>query len=445
VAEPQDDPAGRLRVPPHSAEAEQAVLGGLLLDNRAWDRVGDVLEPRDFYAADHAAIYSTIGALVNASKPADVITVFERGGHDMAYLNQLASSVISASGARAYAEIVRERAQRRRLITIADNLASAAFKSAEQAPVPALVDGAVMALMDLAQAGVEGEPQPIDTLLPRFIDHINDLYEGRSNTVPTGLVDLDTVLGGGFRPGELVVIGARPSMGKTAFTLALCRSIGAQHPVLAMTMEDSLMSQVSRLVAAAGRVNLADLRNPRRAPESMWTGLTEGVDALAKTRIDLDETACMTLADVRRKIQQSRRRHGAPHGLVVVDYLQLMDGEGDNPNQVLGAVAKGLKRAAKELQVPIVLLSQLNREADKRSGPPQMSDLRDSGDIEGAADIIGLLYREFQRKPKPENKYHAELHLVKNKNGETRTLEFSFDGAYQRFGNWTSGGGDGAH
>lgn len=431
------DDEAQAALPPHSDEAEQAVLGALLLDNRCFDAVAEQVRAQDFYRPDHGAIFGTIAKLIAGTKVADVITVFEAGGHETKYLFELTSSVASASGAVAYAQIVRERATRRELMRVGADLADSARRmSDDQASVQVLVDAAVVRLMALVQQAHVGEPQPIDQLLAPFVDHLNDVYEGRTNAIPTGLADLDALLAGGFRPGELIVIGARPSMGKTAFTLALCRTIGEHFPVLAMTMEDSIVSQVSRLVAAAGRVNLADIRNPRRAPDGMWEGVAAGVDVLAKTMIDLDETAAMTLLDVRRKVQQSRRRRGVPLGLVVVDYLQLMDGQGDNPNQVLGAIAKGLKRAAKELQVPIMLLSQLNREADKRTGPPQMSDLRDSGDIEGAADIIGLLYREFQRKPTAENKYHAQLHVVKNKNGETRTLDFHFDGAFQRFGNW---------
>lgn len=437
-----DDEVNALRVPPNSMEAEQGVLGALLLDNAAFDQVGPMLAPADFYAADHRAIYAGIVALLTAGKTADIITVFEATGHALAYLNSLTQSVVWSSGARAHAEIVRERALRRRLITIAQGLLEGAWQTGERAPsVQDVADRSVTALVDLLQqqAGND-EPRPIADLLAGFVDDLNDRFEGRTNAVATGLADLDALLGGGFRPGELIVLGARPSMGKTALTLTLCRNISTQHPVLAMTMEDSLMSQVSRLVAAAGRVNMADIRNPQRAPDSMWAGVTEGVDTLSRAMIDLDETACMTLLDVRRKIQQCQRRRGQPLGLVVIDYLQLMDGQGDNPNQVLGAIAKGLKRAAKELRVPIVLLSQLNREADKRTGPPQMSDLRDSGDIEGAADIIGLLYREHQRKPSEGNKHQAELHVVKNKNGETRHLEFHFDGQHQRFENAHSGG-----
>jgi replicative DNA helicase len=203
-----------------------------------------------------------------------------------------------------------------------------------------------------------------------------------------------------------------------------------------LTQEDSLNSLTARQVAAAGRVNLADLRNPRNAPQSMWEGVSEGIDALGKLQIAMDDQAALSIMDVRRKIQQVKRRR-KKLDLVIIDYLQLMEGDGDNRNQELGKIANGLKRAAKEFGVWIILLSQLNRESDKRaSGMPQMSDLRDSGDIEGAADLIGLLHREHRRTPTEANKMHAELLVVKHKNGPTDTLNFSFDGAYQRFSDW---------
>lgn len=426
-----------VRVPPSSQDAEQSLLGSILEDNRAWEAVANLVRPEDFYWPEHAALMRTIGRLIAANKPADVITVCEAGGHELAYVNALVTSVASAANARGYAEIVRERAMRRRMIAIGDELACKAYAVEPNArvDVAAIADQVITALLGLSEGAQRSEPQDLAALLPSFIDYVSDRMEGVDDALETGLADLDRLLCGGLRPGELMVIGARPSMGKTAFVLTLLRLIGARWPVLMMTMEDSLRALISRLVAAAGRINLADVRNPKRAPESMWSGLSEGVDALGRLMIDLDDQPSLTLLDVRRKIQQSKRRR-KKLGLVVVDYLQLMDGDGDNRNQSLGAVANGLKRAAKEFDVPVVLLSQLNREADKRPGPPQMSDLRDSGDIEGAADIIGLLYREWQRKPSEENKYHAELHVVKHKNGATDVLNLHFDGALQRFGNW---------
>lgn len=424
---------------PHSDEAEQSLLGGLLLDNAAWDRVSDVVQAADFYQPEHRAIFTTVARLITASRVADVITVYEAGGHDLRYLNELSSSVPSAHSARAYADIVRERALRRELMRIGGALADDALRgSDDKLPVQALADRAVTALLALTQMQQHSEPRDVVGLLPGFLDHVTEKYEGGNDAIETGLADVDAQFDGGLRPGELMVLGARPSMGKSAFVLTLCRNIGAAHPVLMMTMEDSLRTLLSRMVAAAGRINLADLRNPKRAPESMWSGLSEGVDALGKLMIDLDDQGSLSLMDMRRKIQQSKRRR-RQLGLVVVDYLQLAQGDGDNRNQSLGAVANGLKSAAKEFDVPIVLLSQLNREADKRPGPPQMSDLRDSGDIEGAADIIGLLHREFMRKPSPENKHHAELHVVKQKNGSTGVVHLHFDGAVQRFSDWDRG------
>ena len=432
-----------LRVPPHSNEAEQSLLGGLMLDNSAWNRVADLISAEDFYVHEHRGIFSTVAKLISAHKVADMITVYEAGAHEMAYLNSLCSSVISSSGARAYAEIVRERAVRRRLVKLADGLAADAFRIKDEGrdpvmAVPALIDKTVSALLATLNASTRSEPRELSELLRPYADHISAKYEGENDAIETGLIDLDRLFDGGLRRGELVVLGARPSMGKSAFVLALCRYVGAHHPVLMMTLEDSLRTLVSRMVAAAGGVNLADLRNPKRAPDSMWSGLKDGLDRLKGLKIDIDDQGGLTLMDMRRKIQQSKQRHGKL-GMVVVDYLQLAQGDGDNRNQALGSVANGLKAAAKEFDVPVILLSQLNREADKRPGPPQMSDLRDSGDIEGAADIIGLLYREFMRKPTADNKHHAELHVVKNKNGATGLLNFYFDGALQRFGNWEGG------
>lgn len=457
-----DDAGLTLRVPPHSVEAEQSVIGAALWDNAVVDAVGDLLHADDFYRHDHRLIWGAIEGLVMASKPADVITVFERLRSDprarneeitLADLNAMAQSVPGPANARRYAEIVRERSLRRRLIGIGMEIERAAWDHGEaQAPVQDVADRAVLELLALQAGAQQTEPVPIATAVAAFLDDLTARYEGKVTTFPTGLADVDRLTGGGGRRGELWVIGARPSMGKTAITLQLCRYTGRKHQVLLLSQEDSLLSASGRFVAAEGAVNLADLRNPRAAPDSMWAGVTEAVENLAPLNIAMDEETGLGLADVRRKAQQVRRRCGALD-LIVIDYLQLMDGdEGENRNQTIGAIANGLKRLAKQLGCWIVLLSQLNRKADDRPGPPQMSDLRDSGDIEGAADLIGLLYREHMRKPTPENKHWAQLHVCKQKNGATDTLNLYFDGALQRFGNWEGpapfrhgkGGSDGA-
>lgn len=427
------DPA-ILRQPPHSVEAEQATLGALLMFNEAWDSVGDVLQPADFYAADHAAIFGTIGQLVARNKPADVVTVFEEGGHDLAYLNQLAQAVPSVRNARAYALVVREHALRRQVFRVSQQLCDDAI--AARLPAADAVDTAVTQLLALLQGARHDEPVDLPELLARFVDELNARAEGKTDAIATGLADLDRLTAGGGRPGELWVLGARPSMGKTAFVLSLSRHVGRTDNVLLLTMEDSSMSAAARYVAAAGDVNLADLRNPAGAPQSMWAGVTQGIDDLSRLRIRVDDQPALSMAAVRRKVQQVTHRHG-PLRLLVVDYLQMMDGDGENRNRELGQIAYGLQALAKKTGCWVLLLSQLSREADKRSGPPQMGDLRDSGDIEAAARCICMLYREYVRKPTEANKHWAQLHVCKQSNGPTDTLNLHFDGARQRFGDWT--------
>jgi len=297
------------------------------------------------------------------------------------------------------------------------------------------VDGAVTELLRLADQAQPQEPQSLDQMIAPWMDHLSEVAAGNIKpAMPTGLIDLDRLTGGGIWRGDLWVIGARPSMGKSAMSLTIARNMARNYSVLFLTQEDSVRTLVSRLVASAGRVNLAHLRNPHGAPDEMWEGVTMGVESLRSLNLRVDDQSSLRLLDVRRKIQQVKRRHGLD--MVVVDYLQLMVGEAETRNRELGDIANGLKATAKDFNIGIVLLSQLSRKADERSGPPQMSDLRESGDIEGAADFIGMLYREWMRKPTDENKHYAELHVCKQKNGPTDTLSLHFDGAYQRFDNW---------
>lgn len=450
--EPISTPGHALRVPPHSTEAEQSLLGALLVDNAALERLAAPLAEADFYSYEHRLIFGAVHALVSANKPADIITVHAQlqRVHGQApadlgigtdYLNALAMSVPSAANAPAYAQIVSECSKRRRLITLLDNAVSEAYAAKAPDAAAALVDGLVTHMMALQDGRGSDEPQDIGPLAAKFIDDLQERADGKTDAIGTGLRDLNKLTGEGGRRGELWVIGARPSMGKTGFVLALCRAVGVHHRALLLTQEDSLLSLMQRHVAAAGRVNLAHLRNPKNAPDSMWEGVTDGVQALTPLLISMDEQSSLKLADVRRKVQQVRRKHG-DCAMVVIDYLQLMDGERDNRNHSLGELANGLKNMAKQLNCWVVLLSQLNREADKRSGPPQMSDLRDSGDIEGAADLIGLLHREYMRTHKEADKYEAKLHVCKHKNGPTDTLRFYFDGAHQIFADYAHGAGD---
>lgn len=423
-----------LRAPPHSLEAEQSVLGAMLMDNDACDRVGDLLDERSFYSHVNAAIYGTIVRLVSSARPADIVTVFEAGGHDMAYLNSLVASVPSSANARRYAEIVAQRRSERDLIRVAREIEDSGW-SEKGGSVDEKVDAGVTKLMALAQSHQRGEPGDVRELIGPWVDQINDMATaGRNPAVPTGLHDLDRLTGGGIWPGELWVLGARPSMGKSAMALTLARNMGEHYSALFLSQEDSMRTLLSRLVASAGRLNLAHLRRPDAAPNEMWGAMADGVEALSRLNLRIDDQASLSLLDVRRKIQQVKRRHGLH--VCFVDYLQLMQGEGETRNRELGDIANGLKATAKDFGIGIVLLSQLSRKADERSGPPQMSDLRESGDIEGAADFIGMLYREHMRKPTDENKHYAELHVCKQKNGPTDTVSLHFDGPYQRFTDW---------
>lgn len=421
-------------VPPHNTEAEQSVLGALMYDNDAFDRVADVLLERHFYHRDYGAIFGTIAKLINANKPADPVTVFDAGGHDLAQLSELVRSVPGAANARRYAEIVLDRARERDLLRIADTLQAQAV-SAAHGTVGERVDHAVTALLHVAEQAQEREPQSVDTVMVPWLDHLSEMAAGNVQPgMPTGLVDLDRLTSGGIWRGELWVIGARPSMGKSAMSLTMARNMAKNYSVLFLSQEDSMQMLAARLVASAGRVNLAHLRNPRGAPDEMWAGVSEGVERLKALNLRIDDQAGLRLLDVRRKIQQVKRKHGLD--VVVVDYLQLMVGDAETRNRELGDIANGLKATAKDFNIGVVLLSQLSRKADERSGPPQMSDLRESGDIEGAADFIGMLYREHMRRPTEENKHYAELHVCKQKNGPTDTVSLHFDGAYQRFSSW---------
>ena len=425
----------RPRVPPHSVEAEQYVLGALLLDNGRMADVDGVMRPGDLYVAEHRAIYETITRELRAARPADVLTVSEAGGHDIGYVNGLAASVPSGRNAAAYARIVSDRARRRRMIELADVLREQAFEAEAGAEaVDAACQAAVTELLRIQASEQRWEPRLIGELLPGWMDALQERADGRVRPIPTGLAGIDRALCGGMERGELVVIGARPSMGKSALSLTIGqRTTAAGHVVLVCSQEDSSTMLVSRNVASAGRVNLARLRQPQLATGQDWERVSDAADVLASRQIWIDDQPGLTLADVRRKASQVKARSpGGRLDVVVVDYLQLMEGDGDNRHLVLGAIAAGLKKLAKELHCAVVLLSQLSRKADETKGPPRMDHLRESGGIEEAADVIGLLFRPARVDPKRDES-DAQIELVKNKNGRTCTVRLYFDGALQRF------------
>lgn len=429
--------AAQRREVPHSVEAEQWVLGTLLQWPECWDEVSGLVDEPAFWLAQHRVIWRAVHSLVAATKAVDVITVFdELARHGRAqdagglpYLQQLVEAVPSPRSVRGTAEVVRRHARTRALQAV---LADACTHLAGAAGPDEVIDSLMARLLEMQQGLQLSQPQPMQVLLPGWIDQLQERAAGHTDAVPTGLVDVDRVLGGGPRPGELVVIGARPSMGKSALAHTLARNVARVGPVLVCSLEDSAGMLVSRQVAAVGRVNLADIRRPDRAGDAMWAGVTAAVQELGELPIYIDDSAVLRLADVRRKCLQVRQ-HAGRLCMVMVDYLQLMDGEGETRAYQLAGIARALKRMAKELLVPVVLLSQVSREADKLSGPPRLDHLAESGGIEQAADVIGLLWREARHKETDANRHQAQVEFVKNKNGATDTVRLFFDGATQRF------------
>lgn len=388
----RDDELARLRVPPHSIEAEQSVLGGLLLDNGAWDRAGDLLTEGDFYRFEHRTIFGAIGTLISASKPADVITVFEQlqslgraedcGG--LAYLNALAQSVPSAANLRRYAEIVRERSILRRLIATSDDIATQAFNP-QGRPVAQILDEAESKIFKIGEEGQRTKQgfQSMEHLVMQLIDRVTELAENGAQDVTgvrTGFYDLDRMTAG-LQGGDLIILAARPSMGKTAFALNIAEHVAVHEnqPVVVFSMEMGAAQLALRLVGSLGRIDQSGLRTGRLSDED-WGRLTEAVDKLSKAHIFIDETPALTPAELRARARRQARQSGKL-GLIVIDYLQLMSGSGgSNENRAteLSEISRGLKALAKELNCPVIALSQLNRSVETRTDKrPMMSDLRE--------------------------------------------------------------------
>ena len=448
----------QLRVPPHSIEAESSVLGGLLLDNGAWDRVGDLLVDGDFYRHEHQLIYAAIGALVNASKPADVITVFEHlqnqgnaeavGG--LGYLNSLAQYVPSASNIRRYAEIVRERSILRKLVSASDEIATAAFNPKGKA-VDKILDEAEQKIFNIGEEGSRMKQgfQSMDSLVVALLDRVEEMANNPNDItgVPTGFHDLDRMTSG-LQPGDLVVLAARPSMGKTAFAINIAEHVALNEglPVAVFSMEMGASQLAVRIVGSIGRVDQGHLRTGKLTDDE-WPRLTEAIERLRTVSLHIDETPGLTPSELRANARRLARQCGKL-GLIVVDYLQLMSGsggsDGDNRATELGEISRGLKMLAKELQCPVIALSQLNRGVEQRTDKrPMMSDLRESGAIEQDADIIMFIYRDDYYNKDSKDPGVAEIIIGKQRNGPTGTVRLAFLKPLTRFESLATGLGSG--
>ncbi|MEI8325040.1 MAG: replicative DNA helicase [Betaproteobacteria bacterium] len=452
-----DHQVAQLRIPPHSVEAESSVLGGLLLDNQAWDRVGDLLVDRDFYRYEHRLVYGAISALVNASKPADVITVFEQlqslgkaeeiGG--LAYLNSLAQYVPSASNIRRYAEIVRERSILRKLVSASDEIATNAFNPQGKA-VAKILDEAEQKIFHIGEEGSRMKQgfQGMDTLVVELLDRVQEMADNPNDItgVPTGFYDLDRMTSG-FQAGDMIVLAARPSMGKTALAVNIAEHVALNEglPVAVFSMEMGASQLAVRIVGSIGRIDQTHLRTGKLTDEE-WPRLTEAIEKLRNVSLHIDETPGLTTSELRANARRLARQCGKL-GLIVVDYLQLMSGsssDGENRATELGEISRGLKMLAKELQCPVIALSQLNRSVETRTDKrPMMSDLRESGAIEQDADVIMFIYRDDYYNKESKEPGVSEIIIGKQRNGPTGTVKLAFIKHLTRFESLAHGGGGG--
>ncbi|HEX4928150.1 MAG TPA: replicative DNA helicase [Burkholderiales bacterium] len=456
VARPEgaDQQLVALRVPPHSVEAEQSLLGALLIDNSAFDRVADVVSGEDFYRDDHRRIWRHVARLVEASRPADVVTVAESieasedkdktGGPT--YLAALAQNTPSSLNVRRYAELVRERAVQRRLAQVATEIAETALAPTGK-EVGQLLDEAESKIFQIAESGARRDQgligmSPILAGVFERIDHLHSQENPSDITgVPTGFVDLDQKTAG-LQPGDLIIVAGRPSMGKTAFALNIAEHVAlhpsVRLPVAVFSMEMSASQLALRMLSSIARIDQHKLRTGRLSNEE-WPHLTDAIDKLNDTSIHVDETPALNALEVRARARRLRREYGKL-GLVVVDYLQLMSAssQGENRATEISEISRSLKALAKELEVPVIALSQLSRAVEQRNDRrPMMSDLRESGAIEQDADVILFIYRDEVYFPeKEEAKGRAEVIIGKQRNGPIGRIDLTFLGRFTRFANF---------
>jgi replicative DNA helicase len=449
---PIDDPSlASLRVPPHSIEAESSVLGALLLDNFAWDRVCDILLDTDFYRHEHRLIFSAIGSLVNSNKPADVVTVYERlashsKGQDfggLAYLNELAQFIPSAANVRRYAEIVKERAVLRQLISVGDEIATSAFNPGSRTVVELLDEvqqkvfsiGDQDAPRDDWQSSNDGIVHALDGIQIR-VDNPN-----AGDFIPTGISALDEKLNGGVRPSKVYVIAARPSMGKTSLALSIGDHIAIVEgkPVGVLSMEMPKDEVQDRRVSMNSGVRYDKILRPERMNDFDWAQVSNAVETLRQVPLYVSDQTALTINQLRSKARALKRRHGL--SVLVVDYIGLMESTDRRASRAekIGEISRGIKALAKELGIAILLLAQLNREVEKRPNQrPILADLRESGDIEQDADVVLFVHRPYQAKPDMdvEWKEFAELVLAKHRGGACGLLSARFIGQTMKFLDW---------
>lgn len=420
-----------LRMPPHSVEAEQSILGGLMLDNMAWDRIADIVSEGDFYRDEHRRIFRQIASLIERGKGADIVTVFEGlqkndqaqhvGG--LAYLSEIANNTPSAANARRYAEIVRDKAVSRALIVCGDEISGLGFAtdgtSAEQR-----VAAASDRISQLSEGAIHtGGLEPLRTVLGRSIERVQHAYSNEDEVTlfRTGLKDLDALLVT-KASGSVIVIGGRPGSGKTALALAIADNCSAgdndKGAVVMFSMEMENEDIADRLISRVGNIPLERMIKGKTLTDDDWQKMTFALGCLHERRVLLDQTPSLRISQIDVRCSQAKRTHRGLK-MILIDYLQLMDGEGgENRTQEIGRISRGLKRLAKKHQCPVVVLSQLNRKLEERANKrPIVSDLRESGDIEQDADVILLCYRDEIYNPDSPDIGTAEIIIGKQRSG----------------------------
>jgi replicative DNA helicase len=438
--------AERLRLPPHSVDAERSLLGGLMLDQRAWDQVADVVGIEDFYRADHRAIFEAIMTLIRQDRPPDAVTVSEQlereqrlataGGIE--YLARLVEETPSAANVRAYARIVRDHAILRQLIEIGGDIAASAHDS-EGRTVAELVDLAEQRVFEIADRGAAGAGfKALKEILPAAIDRLDVLSHSESEItgVATGFKAMDEMTAG-LQRGELIVVAGRPSMGKTtlAVNIAENAAIGHQVPTAIFSMEMSAEQLTFRMIGSIGRVNQSSLRRGKLS-DGDWSRIDSAVSMMSNAPIFIDDSPALSPTEVRARARRLKREHGL--GLIVIDYLQLMQVAGTVENRAteISEISRSLKALAKELELPVIALSQLNRSVEQRvDKKPVMSDLRESGAIEQDADLIVFIYREEVYDKETPRRGIADIIIGKQRNGPTGEFQLTFLGEFTKFEN----------
>lgn len=440
-----------LRLPPHSVEAEQAVLGGLLMANAAWDRIGDVLIEADFYRVEHRVLWRAITKLIEDNKPADVLTVAEalkatgelpavHGG--MAYLNQIATGTPSTANIRRYADIVRDRSIKRQLAEVGVRISDQAYSGHGDAGQ--LLEESERGIFAIGEKRARGQHgfRSIGELLPEVMSRLDELHRNPASVTgrATGFIDLDEKTAG-LQDGDLIVVAGRPSMGKTALALNIAEHAAVQLkvPALVFSMEMGGTQLAQRLLGSVGRVDSHHLRTGRLAQHE-WDRMGAALGTLHQVPLHIDETAALTPTEIRARARRKAREYGGV-GLIIVDYLQLMSaGRGsksDNRAGEIGEITSALKALAKELSCPVIALSQLNRSLESRANRrPVMSDLKDSGSVEQDADVILFIYRDEVYHEDTPDKGIAEIIIGKQRNGPVGTVRLTYLAQHTRFENW---------